>query len=80
LEQSQCDEPSKKTYRWKRIHTTPALGFDRSRVQAKQLDWELLKLWAQTAELCLKYLDESGCCCESATIRHKLNVAHFCQG
>lgn len=36
-------------------------------MQAKQLDWELLKLWAATAEICLKYLDESGCCCESAT-------------
>jgi putative transposase len=35
--------------------------------QAKQLDWELLKLWAQLGEIQLKYLDESGCYCHSPT-------------
>ena len=27
----------------------------------------MLKLWAELGEVCLKYLDESGCCCESDT-------------
>ena len=35
--------------------------------QAKQLDWEMLKLWAHLGEVQLKYLDESGCCCQSST-------------
>jgi putative transposase len=35
--------------------------------QAKQLDWELLKLWAQLGEIHLKYLDEAGCYCQSPT-------------
>lgn len=34
---------------------------------AKQLDWQLLKLWAQRGEVRLKYLDESGCYCQSPT-------------
>lgn len=35
--------------------------------QAKQLDWQLLKLWAELGEIQLKYLDESGCYCQSPT-------------
>lgn len=31
--------------------------------QAKRSDWEMLKVWAQLSVICLKYLDESGCCC-----------------
>ena len=34
---------------------------------AKGLDWEILKLWAALGDVCLKYLDESGCCCHSPT-------------
>jgi putative transposase len=46
------------------IPTTPqAIQFK----QAKQLDWELLKLWAQVGEIHLKYLDEAGCYCQSPT-------------
>lgn len=44
-------------------HTPQAQQFK----QAKQLDWELLKLWAQVSEIQLKYLDESGCYCQSPT-------------
>ena len=36
-------------------------------MQAKRLDWETLKLWAELEVVCLKYLDQSGCCCESDT-------------
>lgn len=35
--------------------------------QAKQLDWQLLKLWAECGAITLKYLDESGCYCQSPT-------------
>jgi len=35
--------------------------------QAKQLDWQLLKLWAEWGEIHLKYLDEAGCYCQSPT-------------
>lgn len=35
--------------------------------QAKQLDWEMLKLWAQLGEVHLKYLDEAGSYCQSPT-------------
>ena len=31
------------------------------------MDWELLKLWAQLGVVYLKYLDESGCYCQSPT-------------
>jgi putative transposase len=44
-------------------NTPQALKFK----QAKQLDWELLKLWAQLGEIHLKYLDEAGCYCQSPT-------------
>ena len=27
----------------------------------------MLKLWVKTGVICLKYLDESGCCCQSST-------------
>jgi len=36
-------------------------------MKAKQADWELLKLWAQLGLVHLKYLDESGCYCQSPT-------------
>jgi putative transposase len=35
--------------------------------QAKRADWEMLKAWAQLGMICLKYLDESGCCPQSST-------------
>ncbi|MBD3887158.1 transposase [Phormidium tenue FACHB-886] len=35
--------------------------------QAKQLDWQLLKQWAEDGQIQLKYLDESGCYCQSPT-------------
>ena len=50
-----------------RIRRTPAVNLSEARAQAKRLDWEMLKLWAELGEVCLKYLDESGCCCESDT-------------
>lgn len=36
-------------------------------ITAKQADWELLKLWALLGLVHLKYLDESGCYCQSPT-------------
>ncbi|WP_052304744.1 transposase [Nostoc punctiforme] len=45
----------------------PALNLKKEYLQAKRLDWELLKLWSQLGLVCLKYLDESGCYCTSPT-------------
>jgi putative transposase len=33
----------------------------------KKLDWEMLKQWSEEGIICLKYLDESGCYCQSPT-------------
>lgn len=60
-------DAEKKNYRWKRIRKAPALKPASDFVRAKRSDWELLKQWAEAGEVCLKYLDESGCCCESST-------------
>ncbi|HEY9781641.1 MAG TPA: transposase [Leptolyngbyaceae cyanobacterium] len=57
----------KKGWRWKRIRYCPALNLKKEYLQAKRLDWELLKLWSQLGLVCLKYLDESGCYCTSPT-------------
>ncbi|OUL24845.1 transposase [Nostoc sp. T09] len=43
------------------------MNLNKEYLQAKRLDWELLKLWSQLGLVCLKYLDESGCYCTSPT-------------
>lgn len=49
------------------MRKAPALASESVFAQAKENDLELLKLWAKVGAICLKYLDESGCCCESNT-------------
>lgn len=49
------------------MRKAPALITESNSLRAKRNDWELLQRWAEEGEICLKYLDESGCCCESST-------------
>jgi len=57
----------KKNYNWKRIRLAPPDQSTSARYQAKRVDWEMLKVWAQLGMICRKYLDESGCCPHSPT-------------
>ena len=57
----------KKNYTWKRIHLSPPAQKPTAHYRAKNANWEMLKLWAQLGIVCLKYLDESGCCTQSST-------------
>lgn len=51
----------KKGYVWKRMRLSPAVAVNPQAVQAKRLDWEMLKLWAECGLIRLLYLDECGC-------------------
>jgi transposase len=57
----------KKDYSWKRMRYCPPEPKNTKYVQAKQADWEMLKLWSQIGIICLKYLDESGSYSQSPT-------------
>ena len=47
------------------MRLSPAVLVNPQAVQAKRLDWEMLKLWAECGLIRLLYLDECGCCCQS---------------
>ena len=53
--------------RWKRVRPCPPASTKPAQQQAKQVDLELLQQWAQLGMIVLKYLDESGCYCQSPT-------------
>lgn len=57
----------KKGWVWKRVRYSPALNKSPAWTKAKRQDWEMLKMWAQLGLIRLKYLDESGCYCQSPT-------------
>ena len=49
------------------MRVSPGLAVNPQAVQAKRLDWEMLKLWVASGLVRLLYLDECGCCCQSPT-------------
>lgn len=50
----------KKGWVWKRLRHCPPKPKKPEYEQAKQADWLMLQLWAESGLICLKYVDESG--------------------